>query len=160
SEARFADETLVLLRDQDRSLWDDEEIAAGRDALERALALGGPGTYVLQAAIASLHLEEPQDWPQLAALYGELALRTGSPVVELNWAAAVAEAGDVTQALAIVDRLELDDYHYVHAVRADLLRRLDREDESRLAYDRALELVHSEAERNFLEQRRAELSDD
>ena len=80
-DARFADGALVLLRDQDRSLWDADQIAAGRAALDRALALGGRGPYVLQAAIAALHVEEPQDWPQLAALYGELARLTGSPVV-------------------------------------------------------------------------------
>ena len=156
-EARFADGAVVLLRDQDRSLWDLDQIAEGRAILERALALGGRGPYVLQSAIASLHADEPQDWPQLAALYGELARVTGSPVVELNQAAAVAEAGDVNAALAIVERLELDRYHYLHATRAELLRRLDRVDEARAAYDRALELVHSDAERRFLEQRLAEL---
>ncbi len=154
-EARFADGAVVLLRDQDRSLWNFDQIAEGRAAVDRALALGGRGPYVLQAAIASLHVDEPQDWPQLAALYGELARVTGSPVVELNQAAALAEAGDVDAALAIVERLELDRYHYLHATRAELLRRLDRVDEARSAYDRALELVHSEAERRFLEQRLA-----
>jgi RNA polymerase sigma-70 factor (ECF subfamily) len=156
-EARFADGAVVLLRDQDRSLWDSDEIAEGRAALDRALALGGRDSYVLQAAIASLHLEEPPDWPQLAALYGELARLTGSPVVELNRAAALAEAGEVEAALALVDRLELDRYHYLHATRAELLRRLDRVEEARAAYDRALELVHSDAERRFLERRLAEL---
>jgi RNA polymerase sigma-70 factor (ECF subfamily) len=157
-DARFANGTIVLLRDQDRSLWDAKTIAAGRAALDRALALGGRDHYVLQAAIASLHADDTQDWPQLAALYGELARRTGSPVVELNWAAAVAEAGDVEGALALLDRLELDQYHYLHSTRAELLRRLDRVDEARAAYDRALELVHSDAERRFLERRQAELS--
>ena len=156
-EARFADGAVVLLRDQDRSLWNGDQIAEGRATLDRALALGGRGPYVLQAAIASLHVDEPQDWPQLAALYGELARVTGSPVVELNQAAALAEAGDVDAGLAIVERLELDRYHYLHATRAELLRRLDRVDEARSAYDRALELVHSEAERRFLEQRLAGL---
>jgi RNA polymerase sigma-70 factor, ECF subfamily len=156
-EARFADDTLVLLREQDRSLWDLDQIAEGRTALERALALGGRGPYVLQAAIASLHVDEPQDWPQLAALYGELARVTGSPVVELNQAAAMAEAGDVEAALDLAERLELDRYHYLHATRAELLRRLDRVEDARVAYDRALELVHSDAERRFLEQRLAEL---
>jgi RNA polymerase sigma-70 factor, ECF subfamily len=155
-EARFAD-GLVLLHDQDRSLWNDKEIAAGRAALDRALALGGRGPYVLQAAIASLHLDEPQDWPQLAALYGELARLTGSSVVELNRAAAIAEAGNVEAALELVEHLELDRYHYLHATRAELLRRLDRVDDARVAYDRAIELVHSDAERRFLEQRLAEL---
>ena len=156
-DARFADGTIVLLRDQDRSLWDSDEIASGRVALDRGLALGGRGPYVLQAAIASLHVEEPADWPQIAALYGELARLTGSPVVELNRAAAIAEAGEVERALAIVDGLELEDYHYLHATRAELLRRLDRLDESGAAYERALELVHSEPERRFLEQRFADL---
>ncbi len=112
---------------------------------------------MLQAAIAALHLDEPQDWPQLAALYGELARLTGSPVVELNRAVAIAEAGEVEAALALVERLELDRYHYLHATRAELLRRLDRVEDARAAYDRALELVHSDAERRFLERRLAEL---
>ena len=147
----------MLLRDQDRSLWDADQIEAGRAELDRALALGGRGPYVLQAAIAVLHADEPQDWRQLAALYGELARRTGSSVVELNQAAAIAEAGEVEVALDLVERLELDRYHYMHATRADLLRRLDRVEEARAAYERALELVHSDAERRFLERRLAEL---
>jgi RNA polymerase sigma-70 factor (ECF subfamily) len=157
-DARVADGAVVLLRDQDRSLWDAAQIEEGRAALDRALALGGRDAYVLQAAIAALHVEEPQDWPQLAALYGELARRTGSPVVELNHAAALAEAGDVDAALALLDRLELDSYHYVHSTRAELLRRLDRVDEACAAYERALELVHSDAERRFLERKLAELA--
>jgi RNA polymerase sigma-70 factor (ECF subfamily) len=156
-EARFADGTVVLLSDQDRSLWDFDKIAEGRTALDRALALGGRGPYVLQAAIGVLHVDEPQDWPQLAALYGELARLTGSSVAELNRAVAVAEAGDIEAALALVERLELDRYHYLHAARAELLRRLDRVEDARAAYDRALELVHSDAERRFLERRLAEL---
>jgi RNA polymerase sigma-70 factor, ECF subfamily len=156
-EARFADGVVVLLHEQDRSLWNADQIAEGRAVLDRALALGGRGPYVVQAAIASLHVEEPPDWAQLAALYGELAHLTGSSVVELNRAVAVAEAGDVEAALALVERLELDEYHYLHATRAELLRRLDRPDEARAAYDRALELVHSDAERRFLMRRLAEL---
>jgi RNA polymerase sigma-70 factor (ECF subfamily) len=156
-DARFAEGTVVLLRDQDRSLWDSDQIEQGRAELERALALGGRGPYVLQAALASLHLERPEDWPQIAALYGELALATGSPVVELNHAAALAETGEVERALAITDQLDLDSYHYLHAVRADLLARLGRTDEARAAYDRALELVVSEPERRFLEKCRANL---
>ena len=101
----------------------------------------------------------PQDWPQLAALYGELARLTGSSVVELNQAAAIAEAGEPETALALVESLELDQYHYLHATRAELLRRLDRVEDAREAYDRALELVHSDAERRFLERRLAELGD-
>jgi len=157
-DARFADGAVVLLRDQDRTLWDLDQIGQGRAALDRAVSLGGGGPYVLQAAIAVLHTEEPQDWPQLAALYGELARVTGSAVVELNRAAAIGEAGDVQAALALVDRLDLDGYHYLHATRAELLRRLDRVDEARAAYDRALQLVHSEPERRFLERRKADLT--
>jgi RNA polymerase sigma-70 factor (ECF subfamily) len=157
-DARFADGAVVLLGDQDRSLWDLEQIAEGRTALERAMALGGRGPYVLQAAIADLHAEEEPDWPQLAALYGELARLTGSSVVELNRAVAIAEAGDVEAALRLVERLELDRYQYLHSTRAELLRRLDRTDDARAAYERALELVHSDAERRFLERRLAELA--
>ena len=157
-EARFADGTVVLLRDQDRSLWDHAQIEQGRAELDRALALRGRGPYVIQAAIAALHADDPQDWPQIAALYGELARVTGSPVVELNQAAAVAEGGDAEAALAQVEELELDDYHYLHATRAELLRRLDRIDDARAAYGRALELVRSDPERRFLERRLAELA--
>jgi RNA polymerase sigma-70 factor (ECF subfamily) len=156
-DARFAGGTVVLLADQDRALSDFDQIAAGRALLDRALALGGRGPYVLQAAIAALHADDPQDWEELAALYGELARVTGSPVVELNHAVAIAEAGDVEAALAIVDRLELGEYHYLHATRAELLRRLGRAGAARDAYDRALALVHSDAERRFLEGRLAEL---
>jgi RNA polymerase sigma-70 factor (ECF subfamily) len=156
-DARFADGTVVLLDEQDRSLWDQEQMEQGRAALDRALALGGRENYVLQAALAALHADEQQDWPQIAALYGELARRTGSPVVELNRAVAIAEAGDVEGALALVDRLDLDRYHYLHAARAELLRRLERVEDARAAYDRALELVHSDPERRFLQRRRAEL---
>ena len=113
--------------------------------------------YVLQAAIAVLHVDDPPDWPQIAALYGELAHRTGSRVVTLNQAAAIAEAGDVEMALGVVDGLELDRYHYLHATRAELLRRLGRVDDARASYDRALELVHADEERRFLERRRADL---
>jgi len=157
-EARFADGELVLLRDQDRTLWDAERIEAGRRSLTRAVALGGRGPYALQAAIGSLHVDDPVDWTRVASLYGELAEVTGSEVVELNRAAALAEAGDTEAALVLADRLDLDRYHYLHATRAELLRRLGRDGEARDAYDRALELVHSDAERRFLEQRRAELS--
>jgi RNA polymerase sigma-70 factor (ECF subfamily) len=157
-EARFAEGELVLLRDQDRALWDAERIAAGRRSLDRALALGGRGPYVLQAAIAALHVEDPVDWAQVAALYEQLATATGSEVVELNRAAALAEAGDVDAGLALADGLELERYHYLHATRAELLRRLGRVDEARDAYDRALALVQAEPERRFLEQRRSELT--
>jgi RNA polymerase sigma-70 factor (ECF subfamily) len=156
-DARFADGTVVLLGDQDRELWDRDQIAQGQAALDRGLALGGREPYALQAAIASLHLEQPQDWPQIAALYGELSRLTGSPVVELNRAVAVAEAGEVEAGLALIEDLELERYHPLHAARAELLRRLGREAEARAAYEQALSLVHSGAERTFLERRRDEL---
>ncbi len=156
--ARFRDGDLVLLADQDRSLWDTARIAGGRAALERAFALRGRGPYVIQAAIASLHTEEPRDWPQIAALYGELARLTDSPVVELNRAVAVAEAEGPETALAIVDGLALEDYLYLHSTRGELLRRLGRAEEAGDAYRRALALVHDDAERRLLEQRLAELT--
>jgi RNA polymerase sigma-70 factor (ECF subfamily) len=148
----------VLLADQDRSLWHTALIDAGRASLDRALALHGRGPYVLQAAIASLHADDPHDWPQIAALYGELARLTGSAVVELNRAVAVAEADGPEAGLALVDGLaELDDYRYLHSTRGELLRRLGRDDEARVAYSRALELAHDEFERRLLERRIAEL---
>ena len=156
-DARFAGEDVVLLRDQDRSLWDADQIARGRSALHRALALKGRGPYVVQAAIAALHADEPRDWTQIAALYGRLARLTGSPVVELNRAVAVAEVQGPEAALAIVDRLDLDAYHYLHATRAELLVRLGRLDSARAAYDRALDLVRTQPERRLLEQRRRNL---
>jgi RNA polymerase sigma-70 factor (ECF subfamily) len=156
-EARFREGELILLADQDRSLWDTAQIAAGRAVLDRALALHGRGAYVLQAAIASLHADEPRDWDQIAALYGELARLTDSPVVELSRAVAVAEADGPEPALDIVDRLALEDYHYLHATRGELLRRLGRTAEARDALGRALTLVHDDAERRVLERRLAEL---
>jgi RNA polymerase sigma-70 factor (ECF subfamily) len=113
----------------------------------------------VQAAIASLHADEPRDWPQIAALYGELARLTGSPVVQLSRAVAVAEAHGPQAGLDIVDALALEDYHYMHATRGELQRRLGRLDEAREAYDRALELVHDDAERRLLERRVAALAD-
>jgi RNA polymerase sigma-70 factor, ECF subfamily len=157
-EARFRDGDLVLLADQDRSLWDTAQIAEGRVALDRGLALEGRGPYVVQAAIASLHADEPRDWPQIAALYGELARLTGSPVVELNRAVAVAEADGPAAGLEIVDRLALEDYRYLHSTRGDLLRRLGRSGEAIGAYRRALALTHDDAERRLLERRLAELA--
>jgi RNA polymerase sigma-70 factor (ECF subfamily) len=156
--ARYRDGEIVLLHEQDRGLWDGDQIAAGRAVLDRALALHGRGPYVVQAAIAALHAEEPRDWVQIAALYGELARLTGSPVVELSRAVAVAEATDPAAGLAIADGLELDEYHYLHATRGELLRRLGRSEEARGAYRRALELVHDDAERRLLERRLAELA--
>ncbi len=156
-EARFSGEELVLLEDQDRSLWDAETIAAGRTALERALALRGRGPYLLQAAIASLQTEQRIDWNEVAALYGQLEQITHSPVVELNRAVAVAQAGATEQALEIVEQLALGDYQYLHSTRGELLRRLGRPDEAREAFERALALAHSTRERRFLERRLAEL---
>ncbi|HSR94863.1 MAG TPA: DUF6596 domain-containing protein [Solirubrobacterales bacterium] len=158
-EARFDGGELVLLADQDRALWDTAQIATGRATLDRAFALHGRGPYVIQAAIASLHAEEPRDWPQIAALYDELARLTDSPVVELNRAVAVAEADSPEAALAIVDRLDLGDYRYLHSTRADLLRRLGRTEEAREAYRRALELADDKAERRLLERRLAQPED-
>jgi len=156
-DARFAGDELVLLRDQDRSLWDLERIEVAQAEVDRALALGGRGNYVLQAAIAVLHTDDPPDWEGIAALYGELGRLTGSPVVELNRAVAIAEAGDAGAALRLIDALELDRYAYLHSSRAELLRRLDRAEEARAEYDLALGLVNSDAERRFLERRLAEL---
>ena len=155
--ARFRDGELVLLADQDPALLDAAEIADGRTALDRALALLGRGPYVLQAAIASLHADTPRDWVQIAGLYGELSRLTGSPVVELNRAIAVAEADGPEAGLRIVDRLALDDYHYLHATRGELLRRTGRTAEAREALLRALTLAHDAAERRVLERRLSEL---
>jgi RNA polymerase sigma-70 factor, ECF subfamily len=156
-EARFQEGDLVLLEDQDRSLWDAAQIAEGRAVLDRALALRGRGPYVVQAAIASLHADEPRDWAEIAALYGELARLTGSPVVELSRAVAVAEADGPEAGLAIVDGLDLDEYRYLHSTRGELLRRLGRSDEARDEVRRALELTPDQAERRLLERRLAEL---
>jgi RNA polymerase sigma-70 factor (ECF subfamily) len=155
--ARFSDGEVVLLADQDRALYDGEEIAAGRAVLDRALALRGRGPYVVQAAIASLHADEPRDWAEIEALYGELFRLTGSPVVELNRAVAVAETDGAAAGLAIADALDLGEYHYLHATRGELLHRLGRDAEARDAYGRALELVHDDAERRLLERRLAAL---
>jgi RNA polymerase sigma-70 factor (ECF subfamily) len=159
--ARFRDGELVLLADQDRSRWDARRIDEGRASLDRALALQGHGPYVVQAAIAALHAEPSTDWPQVALLYGELVRLTDSPVVRLNQAVAVAESEGPAAGLALVEELtargDLDRYHYLHATRADLLRRIDRNDEARRAYQRALDLAHDEAERRFLARRLADL---
>jgi RNA polymerase sigma-70 factor, ECF subfamily len=156
-DARFREGDLVLLADQDRSLWDAAQIADGRAVLDRALALRGRDSYVVQAAIASLHADEPHDWHRIAALYGELSRLTDSPVVDLSRAVAVAEVEGPEAGLGIVDRLDLDDYRYLHATRGELLRRLGRTDEARDAYRRALALVHDDAERRLLERRLADL---
>ncbi len=155
--ARFSAVGLVLLADQDRALWDAAQIREGRAALDRALALRGRGNFVIQAVIASRQLEQPIDWPEVAALYRELTLLTGSPVVELNRAVAIAEAGSPEAALVIVDGLALDDYQYLHSTRGELLCRLGRIAEARAAFGRALELAASEPERRFLSRRLTEL---
>jgi RNA polymerase sigma-70 factor, ECF subfamily len=155
-EARFRDDDLVLLAEQDPALWDAAEIAEGREDLNRALALRGRGPYVVQAAIASLHADEPRDWPQIAALYGELALLTGSPVVELNRAVAVAEIDGPSAALQIIEGLDLEGYRYLHSVRGELLDRAGRTAEARAAHRRALELTKDEPERRLIERRLAE----
>ena len=121
--------------------------------LDRAIALGGRGAYVVQAAIASLQTAEPIDWPQIAGLYRRLVDLTGSPVVELNRAVAIAQAGDPAAALRTVERLDLDGYLYFHSTRGELLRRLGRDDDARAAYRRALELANSAPERRFLSRR-------
>ncbi len=156
-EARFRDGELVLLDEQDSALWDTAQIAAGQAVLERALALHGRGAYVVQAAIASLHADEPRDWAQIAALYGELSRLTGSPVVELNRAIAVAEACGPEAGLEIADAIALPDYRYLHSTRGELLRRLGRPMDAGDAYRRALVLTHDDAERRLLERRLAEL---
>jgi RNA polymerase sigma-70 factor (ECF subfamily) len=157
-EARFADGELVLLADQDRDRWNWNQIAEGRAQLDRSLALRGRGPYVLQAAIAALHTEETTDWHQIAALYAELARLTGSPVVELNRAIAIGEARGPREALEMVDRLELGEFLYLHSTRAELLRRMGRNEEAGNAYRRALALVRNDAERRLLERRLAEVA--
>ena len=155
--ARIRDGQLVLLDDQDRSLWDWPQIAEGRQLLQRAIARPATGPYALQAAIAGLHLQQPRDWPQIAALYDVLARQTRSAVVEMNRAIAVAELDGPDAGLAILDQLDLDHYRYYHSTRADLLRRAGRHAEARHAYTRALELAQTEPERRFLTGRLSEL---
>jgi RNA polymerase sigma-70 factor (ECF subfamily) len=149
-DARIRDGEIVLLDDQDRALWDDRQISDGRALLQHALARGATGPYAVQAAIADLHLQQPRDWRQIAALYQTLAVQTGSPVVELNRAIAVAELDGPEAGLAILEGLDLDQYRYFHSARADLLRRAGRTDQARLAYRRALELAQTDAERRSL----------
>ncbi len=155
--ARFSGQDLVLMPHQDRSKWHVAQIEEGRVRLEQALTLPGRGPYVLQAAIASLQMEDPPDWRQIGALYGELVRLTGSPVMELSRAVAVAETHGPEAALRIVDHLNLDGYQYFHSTRAELLRRLGRANEAIVAYGRALERARAEPERRFLVQRLAEL---
>jgi RNA polymerase sigma-70 factor (ECF subfamily) len=158
SAARFQGGELVLLDDQDRSLWDRHLIEEGRQLLDRALALHGHGPYIIQAAIADIHLREPRDWEEIALLYQSLEHITGSPVVTMNRAIAVAGVEGPQAALALLDRLELDHYRYYHSTRADLLRRLGRHDEARAAYARALELTQPGPEHRFLQSRLADPS--
>jgi RNA polymerase sigma-70 factor (ECF subfamily) len=160
STARVSDSgDVVLLRDQDRALWDAPMLAEGAALVENALRRGRPGTYQVQAAIAAVHAAAPTyadtDWPQIAALYETLRAIDPSPIVALNAAVAVAECGDVVAALAQVDVLELGSFHLFHATRADLLARLGRDAEAGAAYERALDLATEEADRAFLAMRLA-----
>jgi RNA polymerase sigma-70 factor (ECF subfamily) len=156
---------VVLLEDQDRTRWDAERIREGQALAERALRRGRPGTYQLQAAIAAVHDEAATaaatDWPQIAVLYEALRRHDPSPVVELNHAVAVAMADGPATGLAMIDGLAatgaLDDYPYLPAARADLLRRLGRWTEAIEAYDRAIALTGNAPERAFLERRRREV---
>jgi RNA polymerase sigma-70 factor (ECF subfamily) len=156
--ARMHNGELVLLDDQDRALWDQTQIDEGRRHLERALALHGDGPYVIQAAIADLHLLQPRDWERIARHYERLERITGSPVVTMNRSIAVAELQGPQAALALLDGLDLDDYRYYHSTRADFLRRLGRDDDARAAYARAIALAGPGPEQRFLEARLAELA--
>lgn len=156
--ARTVDGQVVPLAEQDRSLHDHAEVDAGRAALDRALALrSSAGPYVLQAAIASLQAEPDIDWHEVVVLYERLEGLTGSPVVALNRAVAIAEAGDPGRALDLVDSLELGDYRYLPSSRAELLHRLGRTEEARRNFEQALQLATTDPERRFLERRLAEL---
>ncbi|MGZ4202261.1 MAG: RNA polymerase sigma factor, partial [Thermoleophilaceae bacterium] len=155
--ARFQGGEVVLLDDQDRSLWDRRQLDEGRGLLERAFTLHGSGPYVVQAAIAELHVQVPRNWEEISLLYERLEHITGSPVVTMNRAIAVAELEGPEAGLALLDRLELDDYRYYHSTRADLLRRLGRTEEARAAYALALEQTQPGPEQRFLERRLADL---
>ena len=160
-----ADGELILLADQDRSLWDRAGIAEGAALLRRAISTRQVGSYTLQAAIAAAHAEAPAaeatDWDRIVGLYDLLARADPSPVVELNRAVAVAMRDGPDAGLALIDALlaagQLDAYHLAHAARADLLRRLGRPDDARRAYRRALDLTRQQPERRFLERRLREL---
>lgn len=157
---------LVLLEDQDRSKWDMRRIDAGVALLDRAMAVGRPGPYQIQAAIGALHAGAPTaadtDWSQIAALYGELRRYIPSPVIELNRAVAVGMARGPLAGLALLGAPELtealDGYHWYHAAAADFLRRAGYREAARAAYVRALALCENRAERAFLERRIAEMS--
>jgi len=149
---------IVLLADQDRSLWRSDEIEEGVRVAATARA---GGAYAIQAAIAAEHVAEATDWDRVVALYARLAQFDPSPVVELNRAVAVSMAAGPEAGLELVDRLDsgrLEDYHLLHATRADLLRQLGRDEEAAAAYRRARELAANPAERAFLERRLRELS--
>lgn len=157
-DARVRADALVLLDDQDRALWDHDEIASGERALDRALSLRKPGPYQLQAGIAAAHSGATSDWPRIALLYGRLATLTPSPVVDLNRAVAVAMVDGPEAGLELVDAIAgLDSYYLWHSARADLLRQLERNDDSAAAYERALELAPTDVERGFLRGRLAAL---
>ncbi|HEY0641093.1 MAG TPA: DUF6596 domain-containing protein, partial [Pseudonocardiaceae bacterium] len=145
---------LVPLAEQDPARWDAALIAEGQALVRRCLRRGRPGPYQLQAAIAAVHSDAPTDWTQVLALYDQLLALSPFPVVALNRAVAVAEVHGPAVALALVDDLELPRYPVLHAVRADLLRRLDRPDEAAEAYDAAIELAGNESTREFLRTRR------
>jgi RNA polymerase sigma-70 factor (ECF subfamily) len=163
-DARISGGEIVLLDDQDRGRWDGDAIAKGTSLLDRAIALGRPGPYQLQAAIAALHAEaespDATDWMQIALLYERLAAISPSPVVTLNRAVALAMAEGPEAGLAVIEAVadDLEGYYLVHSARADLLRRLHRHAEAREEYRRARELAPTEAERAFLERRLAALS--
>jgi RNA polymerase sigma-70 factor (ECF subfamily) len=146
---------LVLLADQDRSLWDRDLIAEGQEIVRRCLRRNQPGPYQIQAAINAVHSDAPTaadtDWRQVLQLYDQLLAVTPTPVVALNRAIAVAEVEGALPALAEVDRLDLGDYYLVHAIRADLLSRLGRNVEASEAYESALGLTFNAAERRFVE---------
>ena len=158
---------LILLDDQDRSLWNREQILEGTALVERALASRRIGPYTLQAAIAAVHAEAPAaaatDWAQIVGLYDVLVRAEPSPVVELNRAAAVAMRDGPAAGLALIDAIlargELADYPLAHSARAELCRRLGKTGDARASYERALGLTRQEPQRRFLERRLAELPD-
>ncbi|MGO8961502.1 MAG: RNA polymerase sigma factor [Streptosporangiaceae bacterium] len=153
--------TLILLADQDRSRWDQDMISEGQELVRSCLRRNRPGPYQLQAAISAVHSDAPiaaaTDWGQILALYDQLMAITPTPVVALNRCVAVAEVHDPATALDLVDQLSLDSYHLYHATRADLLRRLGRQDEAAAAYDAAIARTRNQAERSFLQVRRDSL---
>jgi RNA polymerase sigma-70 factor (ECF subfamily) len=153
---------LVLLADQDRARWDRALIAEGQDLVRRCLRRDQPGPYQIQAAIQAVHSDAPTaadtDWRQIVMLYDQLLAITPSPVVALNRAVAVAEVDGPELALALTDRIDLENFYLFHAIRADLLRRLGRGAEAMAAYQAAIALTDNSAERDFLERRRSELA--